>query len=98
MRRLLDETHGENVELTDGIRIGRDGGWVLVLPDASDPIFNVYAEGDSSDGADRHAEELAATHRSFSARLEDTADAFGQREHCRVVRYLPFMVFSTAFP
>jgi mannose-1-phosphate guanylyltransferase/phosphomannomutase len=59
MRRLLDETHGENVELTDGIRIGRDGGWVLVLPDASDPIFNVYAEGDSSDGADRHADELA---------------------------------------
>jgi mannose-1-phosphate guanylyltransferase / phosphomannomutase len=59
MRRLLDETHGENVELTDGIRIGRDGGWVLVLPDASDPIFNVYAEGDSADGADRHADELA---------------------------------------
>jgi len=59
MRRLLDETHGENVELTDGIRIGRTGGWVLVLPDASDPIFNVYAEGDSADGADRNAEELA---------------------------------------
>ncbi len=59
MRRLLDETHGENVELTEGIRIGRNGGWVLVLPDASDPIFNVYAEGDSSDGADRHVEELA---------------------------------------
>jgi hypothetical protein len=30
-----------------------------VLPDASDPIFNVYAEGDSSDGAARHADELA---------------------------------------
>ena len=30
-----------------------------MLPDASDPMFNVYAEGDSADGADRHAEELA---------------------------------------
>jgi mannose-1-phosphate guanylyltransferase/phosphomannomutase len=59
MRRLLDETHGENVELTDGIRIGRNGGWVLVLPDASDPIFNVYAEGDSADEAEKHAGELA---------------------------------------
>ena len=59
MRALHDESHGENVRMIDGIRIGRDGGWVLVLPDASDPIFNVYAEGDSSDGADRHAEELA---------------------------------------
>ena len=38
MRRLLDETDGENVELTDGIRIGAKAGWVLVLPDASDPF------------------------------------------------------------
>jgi len=59
MRRLLDETHGENVELTDGIRVGRNDGWVLVLPDASDPIFNVYAEGGSEADADRHAEQLA---------------------------------------
>ncbi len=36
MRRLLDETNGAKVELTDGLRVERDGGWVLVLPDASD--------------------------------------------------------------
>jgi mannose-1-phosphate guanylyltransferase / phosphomannomutase len=59
MRRLLDETDGENVELTDGIRVSREGGWVLVLPDASDPLFNVYAEGRSDAEANRYADEIA---------------------------------------
>ena len=59
MRRLLDETDGENVELTDGIRVAREGGWVLVLPDATDPLFNVWAEGRSEDEANRYADEIA---------------------------------------
>jgi mannose-1-phosphate guanylyltransferase/phosphomannomutase len=60
MRRLLDETNGENVELTEGIRINRDGGWVLVLPDASEPQFNIYAEGRSDEEARRYADEISA--------------------------------------
>jgi mannose-1-phosphate guanylyltransferase/phosphomannomutase len=59
MRRLLDETDGENVDLTDGIRVGREGGWVLVIPDASDPLFNVYAEGRSDDEAHKYMDEIA---------------------------------------
>ncbi len=59
MRQLLDETDGENVELTDGIRISREGGWVLVLPDASEPQFNVYAEGRNDDEARHYADEIA---------------------------------------
>ncbi|HXO17645.1 MAG TPA: hypothetical protein VN909_05695, partial [Candidatus Dormibacteraeota bacterium] len=59
MRRLLDETNGADVELTDGIRVAREGGWVLVLPDATDPLFNVYAEGRSEDEANRYADEIA---------------------------------------
>jgi mannose-1-phosphate guanylyltransferase/phosphomannomutase len=60
MRKLLDETNGENVDLTDGIRVGRDGGWVLVIPDASDPLFNVYAEGRSDEEAHRYVDEIAS--------------------------------------
>ena len=59
MRRLLDETDGQKVELTDGIRVSREGGWVLVLPDASDPQFNVYAEGRSDDEARHYVDEIA---------------------------------------
>jgi phosphomannomutase len=59
MRQLLAETDGQEVELTDGIRVGREGGWVLVLPDASDPLFNVWAEGRSDEEANRYADEIA---------------------------------------
>ena len=59
MRRLLDETNGANVELTDGIRVDRDGGWVLVLPDASDPTFNVFGEGPTEAIAKDYVDETA---------------------------------------
>jgi mannose-1-phosphate guanylyltransferase/phosphomannomutase len=61
MRTLLDEQSNGNVELIDGIRINRDGGWVLVLPDASDPTVNIYAEGTSGEQATHFADEV--THR-----------------------------------
>ncbi len=35
MRRCSTKPTVENVELTDGIRVAREGGWVLVIPDAS---------------------------------------------------------------
>jgi mannose-1-phosphate guanylyltransferase/phosphomannomutase len=59
MRRLLDETDAQNVELTEGIRVSREGGWVLVLPDASEPQFNVYAEGRTDDEARGYADDIA---------------------------------------
>ncbi len=59
MRRLLDETDGQSVELTDGIRVAREGGWVLVIPDASDALLNVWAEGRSEDEANQYTDEIA---------------------------------------
>jgi mannose-1-phosphate guanylyltransferase/phosphomannomutase len=59
MRRLIDETNGAPMEMTEGLRVGRDGGWVLVLPSASDPTFDVYAEGATADQAQRYADELS---------------------------------------
>ncbi len=53
MRSVLDEYTGADVEMFDGVRIAVDGGWFLVLPDASDPAVNVYAEGHSNEEADQ---------------------------------------------
>ncbi|HFE52134.1 MAG TPA: nucleotidyltransferase [Bacteroidetes bacterium] len=46
MRRLLEVTAGAERDLTDGIRIRRDGAWVLLLPDHTRPLFHVNAEAD----------------------------------------------------
>ena len=68
LRTLLDETHGGKVELTDGLRVERTGGWVLVLPNASDATLNVYAEGSTDDEALRYVDETVG-------RIEDLVRA-----------------------
>ncbi|MBX7134064.1 MAG: NTP transferase domain-containing protein [Fimbriimonadaceae bacterium] len=45
MRRITEEHRDDTrVELVDGIKIYGDDSWVLVLPDAVEPVFHVYAE------------------------------------------------------
>jgi mannose-1-phosphate guanylyltransferase/phosphomannomutase len=53
MRTIVNEYAGSDIEMFDGVRVHVDGGWFLVLPDASDPALNVYAEGNSNEDADR---------------------------------------------
>jgi mannose-1-phosphate guanylyltransferase/phosphomannomutase len=59
MRTIVDENQGRDIELFDGVRVSLDGeNWFLVLPDASDPTLNVYAESATGDGADRLIDEV----------------------------------------
>ena len=52
MRVLTAESEGTQTELVDGIKTyGNNGSWVLVLPDASEPNFRIYAEAQSQDAA-----------------------------------------------
>jgi mannose-1-phosphate guanylyltransferase/phosphomannomutase len=53
--RTLVETSTEELVLVDGVKILRDNGWILVLPDPEDPVTHVWAEG----GSDREAKALA---------------------------------------
>ena len=59
MRTIVDENPAELTELIDGVRVQKNGGWFLVLPDASDPTLNVFAEAQSGDDADRLIGEVS---------------------------------------
>jgi mannose-1-phosphate guanylyltransferase/phosphomannomutase len=64
MRRLAEEYQaGENVELLDGIKVFSGDQWVLVIPDAVEPIFHIHSESDS----DAASQELV---REFAAKIE----------------------------
>jgi mannose-1-phosphate guanylyltransferase/phosphomannomutase len=52
--RTLVETSTEELVLVDGVKVLRDEGWILVLPDPEDPVTHVWAEGTS----DREAKAL----------------------------------------
>ena len=44
MRLLAEEPRTAATKQVDGVKHVYDGEWVLVLPDADRPLFNVYAE------------------------------------------------------
>lgn len=46
MRLLVEKHQDKSVELLDGVKIRtREGHWILVLPDAVEPLVHVYADG-----------------------------------------------------
>jgi mannose-1-phosphate guanylyltransferase/phosphomannomutase len=47
MRTLMEQLGEEDADLVlvDGIKVVRDDGWVLVVPDPEDPVTHVWAEG-----------------------------------------------------
>ncbi len=47
------QAESARVELVDGIKIFREDGWALILPDSSEPLFHVYAEASSDEEAQR---------------------------------------------
>lgn len=55
MRALFEENKDRPIEAIDGLKVFHDNGWALVLPDAEEPVFQIYSEGTSPE----EAEELA---------------------------------------
>ena len=55
MRKLTEEAQtmtGVRTELVDGIKLTQsERQWALILPDAAEPIFHVYSEGETQEAA-----------------------------------------------
>jgi mannose-1-phosphate guanylyltransferase/phosphomannomutase len=59
--RLLNERYADqDVDLTDGIKLFEERGWVQVLPDPDEPLIHIYAEG----GSEQDSETLEAEMRA----------------------------------
>lgn len=59
MRVLAEETGDMRREFIDGLRLFFDDGWVLVLPDSSEPLVHIYSEAAAAESAARRAKEYA---------------------------------------
>lgn len=60
MREVVEAAAGRPVDTTDGVRIIEDDGcWALVIPDQSEAVTHLWAEGEDRDGAQRLLEEWA---------------------------------------
>jgi mannose-1-phosphate guanylyltransferase/phosphomannomutase len=56
MRHLVETHSTENLELIDGVKIidCQSDSWVLILPDAGDPLVHIYANSNDRDWTDEN--------------------------------------------
>ena len=59
MRELVERVPPDSLELIDGVKIRREDGWVLVLPDPEEAVTHVLAEAASANEARQVAQEYA---------------------------------------
>ncbi|MGZ4315381.1 MAG: hypothetical protein ACXVRS_06060 [Gaiellaceae bacterium] len=60
MRVLAERLKDRELDLTDGIKVLDERGWVEVLPDPDEPLVHVYAEGKSAETSAELEAELHA--------------------------------------
>lgn len=69
MKELAGQTREDNdvvkVDKTDGVKLYVDGGWVLMRPSGTEPIFRVYSESKSKE----KAEELALKYKRLAEEI-----------------------------
>jgi mannose-1-phosphate guanylyltransferase / phosphomannomutase len=58
MRVLNERLAGRDLDLTDGIKVFDERGWVSVLPDPDEPLIHLYAEGETPESSSELADEL----------------------------------------
>jgi len=74
LMRYLVETHpAQNLELIDGVKICQpyDDSWVLVLPDASEPLVHLYANSNDRDWVDESLRNYRARVQAFVEREQE---------------------------
>lgn len=68
IRKIIEDNSSETIETLEGVKIHQNDGWVLVLPDAEQPICRVISESFSAEFADEltniYAEKIREISRS----------------------------------
>ena len=59
MRELVEREAGHDLVLVDGVKVLRQDGWVLVLPDPETAVTHVWSEAESDQAARQVAQEYA---------------------------------------
>jgi len=73
MRMLTANEEQDEIEFIDGIKIIRENAWLLILPDATDPLIHLYAEGNSIEERDSIIDEFTVKIKKFKSTIENTA-------------------------
>lgn len=67
MRHLVETHSNENLELVDGVKIvnPHNDSWLLILPDAGEPLVHIYANSDDREWVDENLRKYRAYVQDF---------------------------------
>jgi phosphomannomutase/phosphoglucomutase len=68
MERLARTAKGKRVDRTDGVKIFLKDGWVLVRPSGTEPLFRIFSESNTSEKAEKLADEYVKLVKKFIKR------------------------------
>lgn len=68
---LLDSTAKLDRDVTDGIKLLFDDGWVLLRPSGTEPLYRIYAESASRERADELADQYSELVKGFIVKREE---------------------------
>jgi mannose-1-phosphate guanylyltransferase/phosphomannomutase len=75
MRTMMERHLKDRVDLTDGVKVFVDDGWVLVAPDADRPEYHVIASTTDAGHSDRLVDEYSRLVRSVVSEAAPQAEA-----------------------
>ena len=67
MRYLVESHPADTLELVDGVKVidRISDSWVLILPDAGDPLVHIFANGNDRDWVDTHLQDYRQRVQNF---------------------------------
>ena len=67
MRYLVESHPADTLELVDGVKVidRNSDSWVLILPDAGDPLVHIFANGNDRDWVDTHLQDYRQRVQNF---------------------------------
>lgn len=73
MRHLVETHPAQNLELIDGVKICQpyDDSWVLLLPDASEPLVHIYSNSNDRDWVDDSLRQYRTVVQAFVEKEEE---------------------------
>lgn len=78
LMRYLVETHpADDLELIDGVKVVDRArqSWVLILPDAGEPLVHIFANSDDRDWVDQHLQEYRQRVQTFIEKEQGSKEA-----------------------
>jgi mannose-1-phosphate guanylyltransferase / phosphomannomutase len=74
MRTMMERHSKDRVDLTDGVKVFVDGGWVLVVPDADRPLYRIIASTLDAARSDALVEDYASMVRAVVTEMAPQAE------------------------